>query len=530
MNIEETLLLILGCLLAIVILTSIALRVRIPYPIVLVIGGGLLGFVPISQNNLHFDPNIVLSLFLPPLVYYAAWTTSWRDFHANQRSIFFLAIGLVLVNMLVVAVVAHYSILNMPWAVAFVLGAIVSPTDTVAAGTVLQSVSIPRRISTMIEGEGLINDAVGLVAYRFALAAVVSGAFSLWQAGLSFFFSSVGGIILGLLVAWPIAWLHRRIDDPTREILLTILTPFLSYLLAEAIGLSGVLATVATGLYLSRQSSTFFSPATRLQAQAFWNVLNFLFNGFIFLIIGWELHELITTLFGISFLTFLGYAAIICLTVILVRLLWVFLATMLFRVLPWIDYPRTNWRSSLLIGWSGMRGGVSLAIAVAIPLTIQSGQNFPQRDLVILLTFSVILVTLIVQGLSLSPLIRMLDLQPDTSERQEERKAMIKATQTAHQRIQDLSGESWFPQDYARRLDARYHRLVDEMHPNLDHEDEEQVEHIKQALDSHRRLREEVLQSMRSTVIEMRDRGEIGDAALHNVERQLDLRAQELKR
>lgn len=278
-------------LVAVVVLASVATRLRVPYPILLVLGGLALGFVP-GLPTVTLDPGLVLFLFLPPLIYSSAWFTPWRDFHAELRAILLLAVGLVLACIALVAAVAHAA-LGLPWPVAFVLGALVSPTDAVAATATVQRLGVGRRIATLLEGESMVNDATGLVAYRFAVAAVVGGAFSFWQAGWQFVAVSAGGILVGLFVAWPVAWLHRRLDDAPREITMTLLTPFAAYLLADALGASGVLAVLAAGLYLSRRSPTFFSPNTRLQVNAFWSVLVFLFNGLVFILLGLQLRGIL---------------------------------------------------------------------------------------------------------------------------------------------------------------------------------------------------------------------------------------------
>ena len=298
---SATISLLFGLLVAIVILATLASRLRLPYAILLVLGGLLLGFVP-GLPSIALNPELVLVLFLPPLIYSSAWLTSWREFRANLRPILQLSLGLVLVTTLVIAVVAHV-IAGFSWPVAFVLGAVVSPTDAVAASATAKQLGLPRRIVTVIEGESMVNDATGLVVYRFAVAAVVTGSFSLWQAGLQFVVVSLGGLVIGLVIAWPVAWLHRHLDDAPIEITITLLTPYAAYLLADALQVSGVLAVLSAGLYLSRQSSRFFSSNTRLQANAVWNVLVFLLNGLLFLLIGLQLRSILAAIAGHSLLT-----------------------------------------------------------------------------------------------------------------------------------------------------------------------------------------------------------------------------------
>jgi Na+/H+ antiporter len=352
--------LVVGLFVVVAVLSALAQHLQIPAAILLVLGGVLLSFIP-GMPSIDLEPDLVLFLFLPPLIYAAAWQTSWREFRATLRPILLLAIGLVLVTTTTIAVVAHAAV-GLPWSVAFVLGAIVSPTDAVAASATAQSLGLSRRIVTVLEGESMVNDATGLVIYRFAVAAVVTGTFSLWQASWQFVIVSMGGLLIGLVIAWPLARLHRLFDDALIEITLTLLTPFVAYLSAEALHLSGVLATLSAGLYLSRQSARFFSSNTRLQATAVWNVLVFLLNGLLFLLIGLQLRAIVATIGPVSWPAFIRDALVICLTVILVRVAWVFTATYLPQAVSArgrrIDLD-PGWRSVLLIAWAGLRGGLS---------------------------------------------------------------------------------------------------------------------------------------------------------------------------
>src|SRR5262249_4197778 len=328
-------------LVAVVALTSVAPRLHMPYAILLMLGGLALGFVP-GLPRITLDPALILFLFLPPLIYASAWFTPWRDFRANLRSILLLAIGLVLTCTTLVAVVAH-SALGLAWPVAFVLGALVSPTDAVAASAIMQRLGVSRRVVTIVEGESMVNDATGLVLYRFAVVAVVTATFSLWQASWQFLVVSAGGILVGLLIAWPIVWLRRRLDDAPREITITLLTPFAAYLLADALGASGVLAVLAAGLYLSRHSSTILSPNTRLQGDSFWNVLVFLFSGLVFILLGLQLHGLLGEATPQSVAALIGAATLIGVVVIVVRLAWVAVATSVLRLLAHVNLITYRW-------------------------------------------------------------------------------------------------------------------------------------------------------------------------------------------
>ncbi len=529
-SISRIIILVLGLLIAVVVLAIIAPRLRIPYSISLVLGGLLLGFVP-GLPRFTLDPDIVFLLFLPPLLSSSAWLTSWRDFRANLRPISQLALGLVLLTTVVVAVVAHLLIPGLPWAVAFVLGAIVSPTDAVAATAIAQRLGIPQRIVTIVEGESLVNDATGLVAYRFAVAAVVSGVFSVGEAGVQFVVVSVGGIALGLVAGWGLSYVHRRLDNPPLEITVTLVTPFAVYLLGEEVlQVSGVLATVTTGLYLTWRAPTFFSSGTRLQAYAVWETLIFLLNGLVFILIGLQLpgilDSLTSTIAQHSPILLIWYAILVSLTVILARLIWVFPAASLPRLLSRRlreRDPYPGWRAVVLIGWTGMRGAVSLAAALALPEVTAGGAAFPERALVIYLTFGVILATLVVQGLSLPLLIRGLGLHDDGANERKETQAQLTAAQAALARLDELASQDEASQELAQHLRKHYEARVRSITKRIKKaEDEPGEDHAI----TYQQLKREALQAERSAVIGLRSRGEINDEVLRRIERELDLEEQ----
>src|SRR5918995_7010498 len=388
---------VVGLLVAVAALATLAARIGVPYPILLVLGGSLLGFVP-RLPQVKLDPDLVFLLFLPPLLYVSALFTSWRDFRANVRAISLLAVGLVLMTTFVVAAVVH-AVAGLPWAAAFVLGAIVSPTDAIAATTVAQRLGVPRRIVTILEGESLVNDATGIVAYRVAVAAVITGAFSIWEAGLQFVVGAAGGIAVGFVVGWLIVWSRQHVsEDPSVQNIISLLTPFVAYLAAEElphslwerlhdlIGVpadlhfSGVLAVVTTGLYLGRKGPHIISSGTRLQGYATWELITFLLNGLIFILIGLQLRSVVARLDVYSTDELIFYAFLVSLTVILVRILWVFPATYVPR---WVSRrlrerdPAPPWRSVTIVAWTGMRGVISLAAALSLPFQIASGAPFP---------------------------------------------------------------------------------------------------------------------------------------------------------
>src|SRR5437667_4410256 len=385
----ETIVLLLGLVAALVV---IAQKINLPYPVVLVLAGLALSFVP-RLPEVKLNPNIVFYFFLPPLIYPAALFTSWRDFRRNLRPILLLAIGLVLFTMVAIAYVAHSLIPALPWAAAFALGAIVSPPDAIAATSVLTRLSAPHRIEAILEGESLVNDATALVALQFAVVALMTGSFSLENAALRFVWAAIGGVVFGLLVGWVMRWVQRQLDDPPVQITISLLTPFLAYLPAERLHVSGVSATVAAGIFLGWHSPLIASARYRLQAFAFWEMIVFLLNSFVFITIGLQLPGILRALKSEALIGLIGNALIVSAAVVLVRIAWVWPATYLPR---WLSRklrardPIPPWQHIALVAWSGMRGVVSLAAAFALPLALNDGSAFPGRDYILFLTFCVI--------------------------------------------------------------------------------------------------------------------------------------------
>jgi len=515
-------------------LATLAARIKIPYPILLVLGGLVLGFVP-GLPRIELEPDVVFLLFLPPLLYVSALFTSWRDFRANLRPISLLAVGLVLMTTCVVAVVTHWA-LDLPWAAAFALGAIVSPTDAtdaIAATAVAQRLGVPRRIVTILEGESLVNDATGIVAYRIAVASVGS-ALSIPQAGLQFVLGAAGGVAVGLAVGWAILWARRHVsEDPSVQNTVSLLSPFAAYLLAEEpsnyiwkhilelpgeFAFSGVLSVVVMGLYVGRRSPYLISPETRLQGYAFWELVTFLLNGLIFGLIGLQLGRIVERLADLEYMTgeLILYAGLVSLTVILVRFLWVFPATYLprwaSRTLRSRD-PSPPARMVVAISWTGMRGVISLAVALALPL------SFPDRELILFLTYGVILSTLVVQGLSLPALIRALKIEDDGSTDKEEIQGRIGIAGAALSRIEELSGEDWVREDTAERMRGLY--TYRHIRFSVRYGDKDDGHEDRSA--AYQRLMHELLRAQREELIRLRDDGEIGDEAMHRIERDLDL-------
>ena len=524
--------LILSLLVVVVALAVVAPYLKIPYPILLVFGGLLLGFIP-GLPQFALDPDLIFLLFLPPLLYASAWKTSWRDFHANLRPISFLAIGLVLFTTILIAIVAHMIVPGLPWAAAFVLGAIISPTDAVAATSIAQRLGIPRRIVTIIEGESLVNDASGLVAYQFAIAAVVTGTFSLASASLQFVVNSVGGILIGLAIGLILTQVHRFLNNPPLEITITLLTPFVAYLLADGLHVSGVLATVTTGLYLAWRAPVLFSADTRQQALAVWNNLTFLLNGLVFIVIGFQLRSILDTLRSTiaqhSIANLLWYAVGVCVATIVVRMLWVFPATYLPRLLSRRVRerdPYPGWRNVVVIAWTGMRGVVSLAAAFALPKVTQSGAPFPERALIVFLTFCVIFVTLVLQGLSLPFLIHRLGLRDDGAAEREEATARKTTAQAALDRINELIEQGDVPQKTAEHLRTHYEVRIKSI---TDASDGAEPTQNEKHLATYQYLLQQTLKAEQDAVLHLRSRGDISDEVFRRIERELDLDEQRLE-
>jgi CPA1 family monovalent cation:H+ antiporter len=405
--------LVLALLVIVVLLGITARRLGIPEPIFLVLGGLLLGLQP-WVPSVVLDPQVVFFLFLPPLLYAAAFRTPWPDFRSQLRPIALLAVGLVLFSMTAVAVVAHY-VVGLPWAVAFVLGAIVSPPDAVAAVAVTQKLRVPKIITTLLEGESLVNDASALVALRVAVAAVVTGAFSLWDAGIQFVLVSAGGIVIGIAGGWGVVRLHAWLDrkqlvDSKLTITITLLTPYALYLTAEHLHLSGVLAAVAAGLWVGNRCEQVFSAELYEEAHAVWEWAEYILNGLIFILVGFALRTILETLNSYEPEDLLLHTVVIVAVVIVARLVWMFpgayLPRWLDRVVLGVPTPYPPWQGVTVVAWTGMRGVVSLAAALALPLHTADGKPFPARDLIQFFTFWVILGTLVGQGLTLPLLIR----------------------------------------------------------------------------------------------------------------------------
>jgi monovalent cation/hydrogen antiporter len=504
--------------------TLLARRLDVPYPILLVIAGLAMSLVP-GLPRIELDPEIVLLVFLPPILFSTSFFLSPRELWRNVRPISLLAVGLVLITTIAVAGVARALVPELPTEVALALGAIVSPPDAIAATTIGRRLNLPRRLVFIIEGEGLINDATALTVYRLAVVAVGTATLTLVDAAWTFAFVAVAGVIVGIVVGAIAAWLMSLFDDPPVEVLASLLVPFVAYLPAESIGASGVIATVAAGLVVGSRSPRVMGSTTRILGASTWKIVIFIVNGLAFLLIGLQLRTVIDDVAGRQTLELLGLAALVSLTVIVVRLLWIFPATYLPRwLIPSVARrdPAPPARAPLILGWAGMRGAVSLAAALALPA------DFPERGLVVFLTFSVILVTLIGQGLTLPFLISRLGVVDDGQTAHEEVHARSVAADAAMQRLDTLVSEVPGHLPLIEQLRDRYreqgehlaheHDDGDAEGPRADEMTPEEVEEME-----HDDIRRAVITAQRLAVIALRDRGEISDDALRAVERDLDL-------
>ena len=504
-------------------LTALARRLFVPYPILLVLGGLAIAFIP-GVPEVALEPDLVFVLFLPPILWGAAYFTSLRDFKRNLRAISGLAIGLVVLTTLVVGWVAHTIIPGMSWAVALCLGAIVSPPDAVAATAVMSRIGVPRTVITVLEGESLVNDASALVLYRAAVMAIVSGTFSLGATAGSFVLVATVGVLVGLGVGWLIRWAVRHMSESYSQIALTLLAPYVAWIAAERLHSSAVLACVAGGLYVRQYFSAEVAPLVRVQSRTVWELLIFLLNGIIFILIGLQLGPLRRTLLPGSVGQVLRWGVIITLAAIVVRLLWMPVGARLVRFDR--KYRLTNpvppARNIFIVGWTGMRGIVSLATALALPLTLANGDPMPYRSEIVLITFVVILGTLVVQGLTVAPLARLLGLSnEDDSFEREQRLAREQAAQAAIKRVDEVALEDWVPPSVARQVRTHYEHRLQRFHPDAALDPECSVEQAE----AQRRLRHEALTAERRTLIALRNRGDISDDVMHQVERDLDLEA-----
>src|SRR5881397_2510392 len=508
--------LLLALLVVVAVLVTISRRIRVPYPVLLLLGGLIVGLVP-GIPAFELDPEIVFLVVLPPLLYVSAFLTPIRDFRANLKNISSLAVGLVVASAGVVAVIAMTLVPGMTWPLAIALGAIVSPPDAVAATAIAQRLAVPRRIVSILEGESLLNDATALTIYRAAVGAAAAAAtVSVVGSLASFVFVALGGILIGLVLGWIVAWVRTKLEDTPVEITVSLLTPYAAYLPAELLGVSGVLAAVTVGLFIGRRSSRIMGSEARLAGRAVWESLVFLLNGVVFLAIGFQISSISRGMDRTTLLELAAVGVLVSLALIAIRAVWVF--AMSLRELLKNYQRRIRLRESIVLSWAGMRGVVSLAAALALPISLP-GNALPARDAIIIITFTVILVTLVGQGLTLPLVIRAVGLGSDADEGHEESHARQELIDEALRRIDDLE-KKW----------PNHRPLIDQLRTSYRHraEHEEQLHEApgneaEQELVEHRQIRSEVIDAQREALSAMRDRGAIDDDVLRSIERELDL-------
>lgn len=508
---------ILALLVLTTVLAVVAKKVQVPYPIFLVLGGAGLAFIP-GLPVVSLDPQLVFLFFLPPLLYAGGYFTSWRDFRANIVSISLLAVGLVLATTTVVAVAVHAIVPGIPWPVAFVLGAIVSPPDAIAAATIAQRLKLPRQLITILEGESLVNDSTGLVLLKFATVAVVSGTFSPSKAAGEFVLVSVGGVAAGLVVGWLFAKIERIFDDSVLAATASILVAFLTYILAERLQVSGVLAVVTAGLVQGRYVPTIWTARIRVEGLAVWQTVVFILNALIFVLIGLQLPSVVR---GLTWprSTLVDAAFATCAAMIGVRLVWMFPGAYVPRFLfPKLraKNPYPPWQAVVIAGWTGMRGVVSLAAALSLPVATAGGAPFPARDLIIFLTFTAILATLVLQGLTLPPLIRWLAVGEDKTPEREEQHARVEIAKAGVARVDALTEERVLP---AHQVHPVRQELVDRLR-QLTRTDARGPESSSDVM---QQIRREAIAAQREQLVELRNREVIGDDVLHRIQHELDI-------
>jgi CPA1 family monovalent cation:H+ antiporter len=514
---DSVIVVLIALLVTTIPLVALAKRVNISYPIVLVVGGLVLGFVP-GLPKIQLDPSLVLLIFLPPLLFWESVSAPTDVMLENASQIALLAVGLVIATTVAVAALAHAIVPGMSWGAAFVLGAIVSPTDELAAVPVLEHFHLPRHVIAIIDGESLLNDATALVLFAAAVAVVSNGVFHPGFAVLQFALTVAGSLIVGSLASLLGGELWRRIRDPQLQGAIAVLVPFLAYVPAQKFGLSGVLAVVTAGVGINHLSPRRLAPAARAQLAGFWNTMTFLINAVLFLVVGLQLHDVALAAFHHTpWLVVMGYAIAVNLVVIAVRLGLAVAAEYAPTSAP-ADHAAPDWKNALVVAWSGLRGAVSLAAALAIPLALPNGAPFPNRDLIIFVTFSVILVTLVGGGLTLPWVVRKLHIKGGNEEADEVRRALVRAADAALARIDELEADGRIDVPHARALRKEFEHKRD-LH--ADTSDGPDRDHKTRHLDVER----ELIAAQRQAIIEMREAGEIDNVVLRRIQADLDLAA-----
>jgi CPA1 family monovalent cation:H+ antiporter len=510
-------------------LNAVANWLRVPYPIPLVLGGLVLGLAP-GIPDIQLDPDLVLLVFLPPLLYSSAFFADLHALRADARVISLTAIGLVLATAAAVAVIGH-ELIGLPWAVSFALGAIVSPTDPAAATAIMRRVGAPRRIVNILEGESLFNDATALVAYKVAVAAAVGASFSAGHSVLEFFADALGGIAIGVAVGLVVGTIRKRVTDINTELTISLCSAYGAFIPADELGVSGVLAVVACGVYLGFRAPEIATPESRMQADAMWSILAFLLNATLFILIGLQLPVIVDGLEGRPAGELVGYAAAVCGAVIGMRFLWNFVTTVIIRALdrrPSQVARRGSWQVRVVASWSGMRGAVSLAAALALPLHTDAGAPLPGRELIQFLTFALILVTVVGQGLTLPLLIRRLGVVEDSGEEEkEESRARLVIARAALERVDELESEEWTRERTIARIRQLYEfrqRRFKILTGKIEDEDGLQDSSLR-----YQRMMHEIYAAQRTALIRLRNDRQISADVLRRVEREIDLEESRLE-
>jgi monovalent cation/hydrogen antiporter len=523
---HEIQIVLISLLVSVVVLGTIARLVHVPYPIVLVVGGLLLGLVLGPDSTVTLNPDLVLVIFLPPLLYSSAFFANLHDIRRGIRVVTVQAVGLVLVTMCTVAVVAHEVIPGMSWAVAFVLGAIVSPTDALAPVEILRRLRVPRRMVSIIEGESLLNDGTALVAYNTALKAVTGG-FVFWAATGDFFVNVVAGIAIGLAAGMVLVEVRRRINDIPTEVTISLLSGYAGYLPAEALHVSGVLGAVTAGIVLGWKAPEISTASMRLTGYAVWEIVTFLLNALLFVLIGLQLPTILDGLNNEAPLTLLGWAAGVSAAVILTRLVFTEVFTRFIRLVDRRQVQRerrASWRIRVVNAWCGMRGAVSLAAALALD------SDFPQRNIVLFLTFAVIFATLVIQGLTLPVVIKALHVEDDGADEREELLGRRAAVEAALERLEELGQAEWTRDDTTERMRMMYEYRQRRFAIRAGEiEDGDGIDAVENRSKRYQKMVRSVLTAQRRRLVELRNSGEISNEVMHRLERELDLEDERLE-
>ena len=514
-DLEWTLAAILAGLTLLFILAYVT---SVPYPIWLTVGGCALAFAP-GIPDVELDPDLVLIIALPALLYSAALYSDLRELRRNYRSIGLLAVGLVLATTFGVAAVVHALVPGMSWEAAILLGAVLGPTDPVAATAIAGRVGAPRAVTAVLEGESLINDATALIAFRFAVAAATAGTFSLSEAAQDFVLGVAGGLAIGAAVGVVVVWVRARIDDTPTQSFISLVSAYFAYLPADAIGASGVVGAVTTGIYVGWNAPRLVNAETRLQLYAMWDIVVFLLNSMLFVLVGLQLPSVLDQLEERDPARLALYALGTALTIMAVRFAWVALVSLVSRMVPHVTLidPMPPWTHTFVVAFTGMRGAVSLAAALAIP------EGVAGRDLIVFLCFTTILWTVCVEGLSLPWLLRTLRVREDDEARREEDKARLLTAEAALRRVDELADEAWVREETAERVRGMYRFRSSRFRQRLGKEVEGVEEDIDGRSLDYQRLQREILEAQRVALLDLRRAGRIGDDVMRRVQRDLDL-------